>query len=69
MKKKLYFTSRADEQKEANEINTYVGLIYDTETGELNLYDSFNGEVLSTNIATISKSSETTTTPSSTVEP
>lgn len=45
MKKKIYFTSRADAQKEANELNTFVSLVYDTEEGKLQLIDSFGGEV------------------------
>ena len=45
MKKKLYFENRADAQKEANSLHTYVNFVYDTTTGELKLVDSFGGEV------------------------
>lgn len=58
MKKKLFFTSRADAQKEANDINTYVSLVYDTETGELKLIDSFDGEIKEVTVATIQKGEE-----------
>lgn len=61
MVKKLFFTTRYDQQKEANNLNTYVSLVYsvdDEGNGKLQLVDSFGGETKTYDITLTEVASE-----------